>query len=38
MPYTRRKIVGPDGWIIIAMIWLGVFAAIAGFKIVDWVQ
>jgi len=32
----RRRIIGPDGWVVIGMVWAGVLLTIASFKIVDW--
>jgi hypothetical protein len=32
----QSHLVGPDGWVLIGLIWAGVIAAIVGFKIVDW--
>lgn len=31
----RRRLVSPDGWCMIGLMWLAVFLVIAGFKVID---
>lgn len=32
---AKRRIIGPDGWTVIIMIWAGVLLTVVGFKVVD---